>query len=278
MDIHQILNNNVITTLDAEGQEFIAMGKGLAFSKKLGDKIDTRDIEKFFVPENYQEVVRARNADNGFPVEYVPIADAILEEARAVLGEDLNGNLPSTLAAHIYRVVEQFEEGLYQTNILNSEIKRFYPQGYAIGLYALDYIEKELKVKLPEDEAGLIALHLFAGQMNGKFHITQKMIVLIKEIFTIIGNTFDILEDEESLDRFNFMTQLKYLSYKVLNGVVYEANEDDVLFSITSKENPIIHQCVVEIREHLLQEYNYKLNTEDEFYLMVHISKLITAN
>lgn len=49
MDIHQILNNNVIVTIDAEGQEFVAMGKGLAFSKKPGDKINIKDIEKFFV-------------------------------------------------------------------------------------------------------------------------------------------------------------------------------------------------------------------------------------
>lgn len=104
------------------------------------------------------------------------------------------------------------------------------------------------------------------------------MTVIIKEIFNIISQTFSLSEDTKSLNRFIFMMQLKYLSYKVLNGVVYEVNDDDFLLSITSKDKPEAYDCVCKIRGYLLENYQYKMSVEDEFYLMIHLSKLGNEN
>lgn len=150
------------------------MGRGLAFSKKKGDRIDPNDIENFFVAKDYREVEFTDNRNNELAIEYRRIIEAIMQKAKSVLADELSENLALTLGEHIYRVVEQHEEGIHQVNILDCEIKRFYPEEYEVGAFALDQIEKELKEKLPEDEAGFIALHIFSGQMNGEFHITQK--------------------------------------------------------------------------------------------------------
>ena len=51
MQIEKILNNNVVQALD-NNVEYIVMGKGLGFQKKVGDFVDKEKIEKTFVLEN----------------------------------------------------------------------------------------------------------------------------------------------------------------------------------------------------------------------------------
>ena len=55
MQIEKILNNNVIQALD-NNVEYIVMGKGLGFQKRVGDLVDKEKIEKTFVLENTEAV------------------------------------------------------------------------------------------------------------------------------------------------------------------------------------------------------------------------------
>ena len=55
MKIEKVLNNNVIQALD-NNVEYIVMGKGLGFQKKVGDLVDKEKIEKTFVLENTEVV------------------------------------------------------------------------------------------------------------------------------------------------------------------------------------------------------------------------------
>ena len=48
MIIQKVINNNVVSTFDANGKEVILMGKGIGFRKKAGDELDKNKIEKIF--------------------------------------------------------------------------------------------------------------------------------------------------------------------------------------------------------------------------------------
>ena len=51
MQIEKILNNNVVQAMDND-VEYIVMGKGLGFQKKVGEAVDKEKVEKTFVLEN----------------------------------------------------------------------------------------------------------------------------------------------------------------------------------------------------------------------------------
>ena len=55
MKIEKVLNNNVVQALD-NNVEYIVMGKGLGFQKRVGDLVDKEKIEKTFVLENTEVV------------------------------------------------------------------------------------------------------------------------------------------------------------------------------------------------------------------------------
>ena len=48
MKIDKIINNNIVSALDADGKEVIVMGRGLGFGMKAGREIPQAKIEKIF--------------------------------------------------------------------------------------------------------------------------------------------------------------------------------------------------------------------------------------
>ncbi|WP_245237620.1 CAT RNA binding domain-containing protein, partial [Paenibacillus ihuae] len=52
MKIAKVLNNNVVTVMDASQNELVIMGRGIAFKKHAGDYLDEDKIEKVFSLEN----------------------------------------------------------------------------------------------------------------------------------------------------------------------------------------------------------------------------------
>ena len=48
MRIEKVINNNVISALDDQGREIVAMGRGIGFQKKSGQEIKAAHVEKIF--------------------------------------------------------------------------------------------------------------------------------------------------------------------------------------------------------------------------------------
>lgn len=46
LKIAKILNNNVVISVDKNGEDIIVMGSGIAFQKKHGDLIDEKKVER----------------------------------------------------------------------------------------------------------------------------------------------------------------------------------------------------------------------------------------
>lgn len=275
MIIQKILNNNVVVSQNEENEEVIVMGRGLAFSKKNGDRISKDQIDKVFVLQNNDNLSHFTELLKQIPIEYFMITDQIIQKAKLVLGKPLNENLYISLSDHLYGTVERHQRGVELKNVLNLEIKRFYADEYAVGLYAITLIEDELKVRLPEDEAGFIALHLFNGQMEDDFHEAMDMTEMIQRILKQVEDFFDIQFDEESVYFFRFMTHLKFFAYRVLSGKTYDGEDERALLSLMSKKHPEAYACVLEVSRCLNDEYHYIMSSEEKLYLTIHISKVV---
>ena len=57
MQISKVFNNNVVA-IQANGQEQVVMGRGIAFQKRPGDAIDQTRIEKVFTLESKESQER----------------------------------------------------------------------------------------------------------------------------------------------------------------------------------------------------------------------------
>lgn len=277
MKIHKILNNNVIVSINEHNKEIIAMGKGIAFKKKIGDVIDDEVVDKVYTLSDdtslkFQEIL----AD--IPIEHLSLSDDIINYAKLQLGKKLSDKIYISLSDHISTAITRFLDGIEISNFLLWDIKRFYKDEFLIGLKAIDMIEEKCKIRLPEDEAGFIALHIVNCEMDEDLDNVYEMTKAMQEILNIVKYYFNTDFDEESVYFYRFITHLKFFAQRLITKKTFNDEQDDGLLEIIKNKHHNAYQCSLKIKQFLLKKYNYDLSDEEMLYLTIHISRIIYKN
>ena len=163
------------------------------------------------------------------------------------------------------------------SNQLKTEIKKFYPLEYQIGLKALEMIKSELGIELPEDEAASIAMHFVNAELdNTNMNQTMMITKMIQNCMNIVKYHFKIKLDEESEYYSRFVTHLKYLTYRLFTGTGYETHgeEDEELFEMITRKYADEYKCAKRIALFVDKELNFILPDEELMYLTIHIRKI----
>lgn len=275
MRIHRVLNNNVVIILDKRNNEQIVCGKGIAFKKGPGDEIDETSVNKVFVLESevdshFKEIV------SDIPIEYLEVANQILLYTESVLHKKMPSNLFISLSDHIYSAIKTFSEGISTSNVLLLDIKQFYESEYEIGLRALTIIEHDLGVRLPDDEAGCIALHIINVETNDKSieHI-QQIMEITQEISNIVKYFFLLDHDLDSVYYYRFITHLKFFAQRLMMNTHAKTDIDLELFEIIKSKYSMSYKCVEKINDFLKRQYNYTLMDDEKMYLTIHIERIV---
>lgn len=273
MRVIRVYNNNVVATR-TDDKEAIVQGSGIGFGKKPGDLIDEAKIEKLFFIKDDQ-LSKFEELLDDVPIEYFQIAEMIAQKATRELNVSLDNQILIALADHIYFAVERYYKDANLSNFLNSEISYLYRKEYQIGLWALDRIEEMLKVRLPKDEAGLIALHIINSSTKASTQDISDTLIFIRGILDIIKEQFNITFDKENLDTTRLMTHLKFLA----NRVIYHENEnivelDDMYDLLISKKSEC-KSCIEEIDNYVQGKFGYKLSKQEKVYLLVHLLRCL---
>lgn len=275
MIIKRLLNNNVVITEDKNGEEIIVMGKGIGYQKSRGDAIDSNKVNKIFRIANEDISNKLQELLHNIPIEHMRLSGEIIDYAEQKLGKKLNEGVYISLSDHMYTAIQRIKEGLEVKNALLWEIKRFYKDEYAIGLKALDIIERETGIRLPEDEAGFIAFHLVNAQMDKEQVVVQEMTKLIQEVLTIVRIDLGIDMNEESVLFYRFVTHLKFFATRLFTEHTYNESSDQDLLDIIKDKYVKEFACITKIQTFIKQKYGYDLTSDELIYLTVHVAKIV---
>lgn len=276
MVIEKILNNNVVVTKNAEGEEIIVMGRGLAFKKKVGDDIDPAMVDKEFHLTSKDAKTKFQELIADIPMENLELAEEIISYAKAHLGKRLNEMIYISLVDHLYTAISRFLDGITVKNALLWDIRRFYPDEFYVGMKALERIEQRCKVRLPEDEAGFIALHLVNAEMDeasmqNMYQITK----IMQEVLNLVKYVFNTDFDEDSVYYYLFITHLKFFAQRLVNGKAYDDSQDDDLYDVIKVKYRNSYNCVCKIAEFIQKKYQHELTNEEKLYLTIHIERVV---
>jgi beta-glucoside operon transcriptional antiterminator len=273
MIIKKIFNNNAILAKDSNKQEIVIMGRGVGFKKSIGDEIEETLIEKTFILKQKDVSEKFKLLLEDIPTEHVSLCYDIIEYAKNMLNVELSDYIYVTLTDHISYALKLFDEGLNRPNALIWEIKKFYPKEFEIGLKALEFIESETNKKLPEDEAGNIALHLINAQTNNSSNKVEDIAhqtKMIQDILNIIKYTYNIALNEESLNYERFVTHLRFFFQRLNKNEKMEKEEDDFLLKQVKTKYKKAYECMLKIQKYLEKE----LSDEEQLYLTIHIQRV----
>lgn len=275
--IHKIINNNVIMFIDENGNETVAMGRGIAYKKKNGDLIDEKDIDKrFYQSKDKSFIDKFEQIVSIIPAEYIELADDIVQYAKISMNKKFSDSLYISLSDHIYASVSRYLEGIELKNPILWEIKRFYEPEFEVGMKALEMIEDRFKVKLPEDEAGFITLHVVDAQLdNCNVDNVYEITKVIQDIHNIVRYFFRIEFDTKSIHYYRFITHIRFFAQRLITKTTYVDDQDDSLFQLLKDKYKNSYKCVLKIEEYIKRSFNYEISKDEKLYLMVHIERTV---
>lgn len=275
MLISKILNNNVVITLNDENEEIIVMGRGIGYQKSKGDVIDSEKINKVFRISNQDTSNKLQELLNNIPIEHMKISNEIIEYAESTLGKKLNDNIYISISDHTYTAINRIKKGITIKNAVLWETKNFYKDEFAIGVKALDIIEKNYGVRLPDDEAGFIALHIVSAQLDNGHTIVHDITKIMQDILNIVRYQFAIEFKENSVFYYRFITHLKFFAQRLLSDSTYKEERDSELLAIIKDKYSEAFQCIKKIEIFIKNQYNYNLTDDEIIYLTIHVAKIV---
>lgn len=273
MNITKILNNNVVVVIDDTNNELVLMGRGLGFKKNAGDTVNVHMIEKKFSLNNGEMSARLGELLEEIPQDIIVIAEKIISLAKQKLSGNLQKSVFISLTDHCNFAIQRYRQGVRLPNILLWEIKKLHVREYAVGLEALDIIENDLNIRLDDDEAGYIAMHLVNAQldsdMNDFKHVTQ----IMQEILHIVKYQLAIDYNDQAISYHRFITHLRFFAQRIL-GKNTVHSDDESLHDVVKLRYKDAYACAKKIQIHIDQQYHHNLTKEELMFLTIHIERV----
>ncbi|MEK5445023.1 BglG family transcription antiterminator LicT [Fredinandcohnia sp. FSL W7-1320] len=275
MKIEKVLNNNVVMCRNELDQEIVVMGKGLAFQRKSGDIIDASQIEKTFILQKHGITEKLAKLLEDTSELYLSISFKILEYAKTQLPNKLDDYLYVALTDHLSFAISRHNQGIQLKNALLWEIRKYYRPEFQIALKALDIIERETGIRLDEDEAASIALHLVNGQLSGdNMGAAIQIAQMVNDILNIVKDHFEMELDETSVNYERFVTHLRFFGMRYMRKEKLSDSVEDFFHKQIKLKYSDAYKCTKKVSKFLKTEFGWKISKEEEVYLTVHIHRV----
>lgn len=270
MVITKIFNNNCVLVRDGN-HEVVITGAGVGFQKRPGENVDIKRIEKKFqlvdeYRDNFELLVTK------VPFEYFMITEAIVDRASEMLDTEINSKIMVTLTDYISLAIERSQSAVNLPTLFEREMKTFFPKEYEIGVWAREFIEDRLNVKLRKEEAGFIALHILNASSDSlELYASRSALEFARVSIEIIEKSLEIEIDKQSIAFHRTVTHLKFLGKYIIEkgernmpeSVGYDVNTID-RFSL-------IQPALDNIRKYIKETYHFELNEDEYLYLSLHV-------
>ncbi|HIB3642003.1 TPA: PRD domain-containing protein [Enterococcus faecalis] len=273
MKIKKVLNQNAVLVLD-EGQEKVAVGKGVGFNKTKNDVLSRQLVERMFVmePEGLKklQVLLSQIED-----KYFLASEEIIQHAETVLGEKLNEHINIGLSDHIAFAAENIQNNIIVRNKLLSEIEILYSEEFAIAQWAVEYLTQTLEIPFSYDEAGYIAIHIHSAR-SGRTDNSKSIreVTIVSEIIHLIEQelAIDIHDDKNSLSYSRLVNHLRLFIHRFQQNQ-YAVLDEEIL-EVVKKKYAESYEISKKVQVLLMRNFHYQVPNEELGSLSIHIERL----
>ena len=276
MKIKKILNQNAVL-VDDQGEEKIAIGKGIGFDKKRNDLLLSRDIERLFILEPEGQM-KLQTLLSQIDEKYLFAAEKIIDHAEILLMEKLNEHLLIILTDHIAFAAQNIKDGIILRNKLLPEIEILYREEFTIAQWAVDYLTKTIGIPYTYDQAGYIAIHIHSARSGEQDnHRSIREVTIVSDIIQLIEKelSINLHAEEMALNYSRLVNHLRLLLQRYHNQQY--ATLDNEIVQLVKLKYPESYQIAKQVRVLLIKNYQLSTTTEELGYLAIHIERLRLA-
>ena len=252
------------------------MGKGIGFHKSIGYEFQESEIEKVFVlkdKEVSRNIIRlAAETDSVF----FELAKAVIDYAIEQFDMKLMDHIYLSLTDHLSFAARRVREGIVLQNFYTLEMKKFNPQEFQVGEYAVKLMRERLDLEIPVDEAGNIAFHFINAQFNHPYN-SQNLLIsrTLDAVLDIVKYAFGITYNEDSTSYSRYVTHVRLFAQRLVSRNQLPDEKNSILYeqihSICQKE----FACVETIQIYVYEQFRQKLSSQEKMYLALHIHRVL---
>lgn len=254
-----------------DGREAIILGKGIGFHKHPGDAVDGSCIEKVYYVQTEMQTKFLEMLQDVEP-NVMRAAEQILAMAESE-GFYMSNQATISLIDHISFSIERYKKNITLPNLLLNETQLLYQKEYNLGRKALKTIKACCGVKLPEDEAGYIALHLVTISVDR--NAAYENLKFIKGSLDIVRSVYHIPLEQDSLDTIRLTTHLKFLAQRIQQNSVWPEEEEEPMYWALLARDPRHAVCLERMEAFIRQITGHSINIQERFYILIHLTQVL---
>lgn len=189
--ISKVLNHNTIIGIQEEDhQEYLIMGKGIGFGKKVTERVELPDEVSMYSLKETTRRGSASKLARSIPPEYLEVADLVLQEAERVFGK-IDQSVLFPMADHIEYAVKRIQSGEAISNPLTEDIRLLFYSEYKVALTVVPILKKKMGIDMDEHEVGYIALHVHTAIEKEELSQAMQIAQAVRDCVFYVENVLD---------------------------------------------------------------------------------------
>lgn len=269
--IRKILNHNTILVIKMDdNKEYLLMGKGAGFSKKVGERIEKRLEDTVYSLQKLTDRGDAREIIKSVSPVCLELANDVLNEAEREFGK-IDRAILFPMADHIEYAVRRIKNHEQISNPLTEDIRVLFYKEYKVAQCMIPLLQERMKVEIDEHEVGYIALHIHSAINDEK--VSQAMMITraVRECITLVEEQTSRKIDVMSLAYNRLMNHVRYMVARALNNERLKLNMNDYM----EVKFPEAFRTAAMICDEVGRSLKCQLDEVEIGYLAMHIERVV---
>ena len=273
--VRKALNHNTLIAISMENnQEYLLIGKGIGFGKKVSERFEipeTIDCTVYSLQEQ-TERGKAMELIKGIEPVYLEVAGKVLAKSEEVFGK-IDKRILFPMADHIAFAVQRIRANEQISNPLTDDIRALFHMEYKTAECVKDILWEMLQVEIDEHEIGYIALHIHSAIEDENVALSMQIAMAVRECIRMIeeetGQTIDVM----SLSYNRRMNHIRYMVARAIKGEKLKLNMNDYM----SVKFPKSFWMATEVCKQLEKQLhrNSPLDEVEIGYLAMHVERVL---
>lgn len=268
--VKKALNHNTLIAIGMDdNQEYLMIGKGIGFGKKVSERIEAPDECTVYALHEQTERGAAAELVKSMDPVFLEIAEQVLKEGEKVFGK-IDWSILFPMADHIAFAVKRIRNQEQISNPLTSDIQALFHMEYKTAECIRPILRERLQVEIDEHEIGYIALHIHSAIEDENVALSMQIARTVRECIELVeeetGETIDVM----SLSYNRLMNHVRYMVARAIRNEKLKLNMNDYM----SVKFPDAFRLASIVCEHLEHYLKNPLDEVEIGYLAMHIQRV----
>lgn len=227
--IKKVLNHNSIIGIASENHhEYLIMGKGIGFGKKVAERIEPRPDDTIYSLQETTERGDVKDLACSVQPVFLEIANAILIEAEKTF-HTLDRNVLFPMADHLEFAVKRIQNHEEIHNPLTDDIRVLFHLEFKTAERVRPILKEKLNISITDDEVGYLALHIHSAIQDQNVSQAMKIAQAVRECISLVEQETGKPIDVMSLSYNRLMNHIRNMVARALTGEKLKLNMNDYI-------------------------------------------------